>query len=81
MTNLEKPVHRKTRGAYSILYTRPEKIVVSLLPGDLLQFRNAGRRVKFTIPVDSVMRYAVRLESTRKMIEKQKARKARRGKV
>lgn len=79
MTLLEKPVHRKTRGAYSVLYARPRQIIVSLMPGDLLQFREAGRRTKYTIPVDLVMKQAVKAAALAEFREKQKARKARKA--
>lgn len=74
MTTLEKAVHRKTRGAYSVLYVRPRQIVVSLLPGDLIQFREAGGRKRYTVPVDGVFKHAVRLQLLQTQAEKRKAK-------
>jgi hypothetical protein len=42
MTEFDKPVQRRTRGAYRVLYSKPEKIVVRCAPGDVLEFRQAG---------------------------------------
>lgn len=45
MTNLNFPVRRRTRDAYPVLRHKPEKIVVTLSPGDVLVFRKErGRR-------------------------------------
>lgn len=79
MTTLEKPVHRKTRGAYSTLYTRPRQIVVSLLPGDFLSFREAGARTKFTAPIDGIFKHVIRLKALADAAEKRKARNARKA--
>lgn len=78
MTTLTKPIHRKTRGAYSTLYARPRQIVISLLPGDLIQFREAGRRQRYQVPVDAMFTQVVRLSVAQQLAEKKKARKARR---
>lgn len=77
----KKTIHRKTRGAYSTLYSRPRQIVVSICPGDLLTFREAGTRTRFTLPIDACMKQAIRVKANADLIEKKKARKARRGKV
>ena len=37
------------------------QIVITLLPGDVLEFRESGRRSRFTLPIDTAFRYAVRL--------------------
>lgn len=61
MTELTKPVRRKTRRAYVVLYAgAPRPIVVSLEPGDIVSFREAGRRQVWTLPVDQMFRQAVR---------------------
>lgn len=47
MTELNKPVRRRTRRRYSVLYVGDRKarqIVVELQPGDMLEFRELGRR-------------------------------------
>jgi len=49
MTNLEKQISRRTRGAYAVLRAgHPRQIVLTMAPGDLLIFREAGCRTKFT---------------------------------
>lgn len=61
MTSLTKAVRRKTRSSYSVLYAgelRP--IVVSLEPGDVITFREAGRRHVWSLPIDRMFRQAVR---------------------
>ena len=59
MTSLENSVFRKTRGAYPVLFNQPRQIVVGLEPGDLLTFREAGRRHQWTLPIDSAFKIAV----------------------
>lgn len=78
MTLLEKPVRRKTRGAYSVLYSRPRQIVVSLMPGDFLEFREAGRRAKFTLTIDGAFKMAARKQALELAAEKKKQKKLRR---
>jgi hypothetical protein len=61
MTSLNKPVRRKTRWSYSVLYAHDSRpIVVSLEPGDVVTFREAGRRQVWSLPVDRMFRQAVR---------------------
>lgn len=74
MTSLDKPVHRKTRGAYSTMYQRPRQIVVSLLPGDFLEFREAGRRIRYRVPIDGIFKHAIRLKLLSDQAEKRKAK-------
>lgn len=75
MTTLAKPVTRRTRGAYAVLYLKPRAIVVSLAEGDLLEFREAGRRQKWTLPIDAAFRYAVRLKAFADATERRQRRK------
>jgi hypothetical protein len=61
MTSLTKTVRRKTRFPYAVLYagnSRPT--IVSLEPGDVITFREAGRRQVWSGPIDQVFRQAVR---------------------
>jgi len=61
MTSLTKRVRRKTRRSYAVLYVNDARpIVVSLEPGDVITFREAGRRHLWSVPVDRVFRQAVR---------------------
>jgi len=77
MTSLTKPVHRVTRGAYRVLYSAPREVVVSLLEGDLLGFREKGRKQVFTLPVDVAFRISVRNEANRQAQEKRLRKKNR----
>lgn len=78
MTSLEKPVRRKTRGAYSVLYARPRQIVVSLMPGDFIEFREAGRRAKFVLTIDGAFKMAARKQALEVAAEKKRLRKMKR---
>lgn len=61
MTPLHKTVRRVTRHAYAVLYaSEPRAIVVSLEPGDVITFREAGRRQVWSVPVERVFRRAMR---------------------
>lgn len=65
MTSLDKPgcyVARRTRDEYNILYAAKKKarrIVVTLLYGDLIEFREERGRARFTVPIKNAFRYAV----------------------
>lgn len=54
-------VRRRTRGSYCVLYTKPRQIVVSLDRGDLITFRESGRRQAWSLNADTAFKYAVRL--------------------
>lgn len=75
MTQLDKPIHRVTKGAYSTLYVRPKKIVVSLTPGDFLTFREFGSRTRYTVPIDGMFKHAIRLKIASDATQKRKAKK------
>lgn len=75
MVEFDKAVKRRTRGAYSVLYRKTEKIVVRLAPGDLIEFRASGRRSRWTLPVDTAFKYAVRLAAFAAAAEKRRKRK------
>ena len=70
MTTLTKPVTRRTRGAYAVLYPRPRQIIVTLAQGDLLEFREAGRRARFPLPIDAAFRQAVRVKAVAEMADR-----------
>ena len=78
MTVLNKPVARLTRGAYSVLYRKPRQIVCALVPGDLLEFREKGRRAKWALPIDEAFLSAVRLETRRVQLERRLKKKGSR---
>jgi hypothetical protein len=61
MTSLDKPVRRVTRRSYSVLYSgEPRAIVVALEAGDVITFREAGRRQTWSVAIERIFRQAVR---------------------
>ena len=78
MTSLTKAVRRKTRRTYSVLYVSEARpIVVSLEPGDVITFRESGRRQVWSIPIYRAFRLAVR-EAAQALPRKKQARPLRR---
>ncbi|HZP23315.1 MAG TPA: hypothetical protein VFB04_07710 [Terriglobales bacterium] len=76
MTALERRIYRVTRGAYPVLYRRQlRQIVVGLETGDVLTFREKGRRHRWSLPIDGAFRYAVRIKADADRREKQARRK------
>jgi hypothetical protein len=74
MTPLTKAVRRVTRHSYPVLYVNEARpIVVSLEPGDVITFREAGRRQTWSLPIDRMFRQAVR-ESVHAQRKERKAR-------
>ena len=60
MTPTSKEVQRVTVKAYRVLYTKSRPIVVRLAQGDLLRFREKGRRLRFDLPIDVAFGIAVK---------------------
>lgn len=64
MTATNKPVRRVTLQEYMVLFPnnrkRARRIVVQLGLGDVLQFREAGRRQWYALPIDAAFRLAVK---------------------
>jgi hypothetical protein len=79
MTRLEKPVSRATRGEYSVLYAKRRAVVVTLLPGDVIEFRELGRRGRWLLAVDTAFRYAIRCKVFSDMRERQIKRRKKKG--
>jgi len=74
MTTLERTVRRKTRWTYAVLYSGESRaIVVSLEPGDVISFRELGRRASWSLPIDRMFRQAVR-ESAQAVRREKRAR-------
>lgn len=81
---ITKPVARVTREAYRVLYAsgmKAKPVVVAILPGDVLEFREKGGRNRWLLAIDTAFRYAVRLhalkeagEKGRKKIERKRQR-------
>jgi hypothetical protein len=79
MTDISRPVKRRTAGTYSVLSCSPRKarrIIVSILPGDVLEFREHGRRLRWVLAIDSAFKYAVRCKALAEAAE----RRRRKGK-
>ena len=78
MTSLTKAVRRKTRRTYSVLYVSEARpIVVSLEPGDVITFRESGRRQVWSVSIDRAFRLAVR-EAAHVLPRKKPTRRLRR---
>ena len=71
MTDLKKPVKRRTLAPH-----RGRRIVVSLLPGDVLSFREERTRKQFLLSIAGAFDYAVILEVERRKRERLAARSA-----
>jgi hypothetical protein len=76
MTPLTKPVRRTT---FATVRDKSKRrvLTVSLLPGDVLEFRPQGTRYRVSMPIESAFRYAEKLNAIAKAAEKRAARKAR----
>jgi len=75
VTSLNKSVRRKTRWSYSVLYAHDSRpIVVSLEPGDVVTFREAGRRQVWSLPIDRLFRQAVRESAIAERLQKRRSR-------
>ena len=44
-------------------YTRANRIVVTLAPGDVLEFRELRRRDKWSLNIDTAFKYAVHMKA------------------
>lgn len=63
MTRINKPVSRATRESYAVLYAKARPIVVSIRPGDVLEFRELGRRGRWLLSIATAFRHAVELQA------------------
>jgi hypothetical protein len=73
MTSTRSKVTRKTEGTYNVLYAsgrNRREIVCSILPGDVLEFREIGRRFRVSVPIDSCFRFAIRCAAFAANVEK-----------
>jgi len=73
MTDLTKRVKRRTLAPH-----RGRRIIVSMLPGDVLSFREERMRKHYLLSIAGAFDYAVILEVERRKREKAAERKARR---
>lgn len=70
MTDLHRNVSRRTRAAYTVLFPRPARIVVTLAAGDVLHFRHERRRRTWALPIETAFRAAVHREAARTAAQK-----------
>jgi len=77
MTDLNKPVRRKTRGALDGNYgcDRGRRLITTLLVGDIISIRPEGTRREETISLMDVYQFAIRCRVNRFNLEKARARK------
>ena len=61
MIEIKKPVARNTRDEYTVLRScKARRIVVTLAPGDLLEFREQGCRLRWSLDIETAFKIAVR---------------------
>ena len=76
MVEIHKPVKRSTRHSYGVLHHRRlRKIVVSLVPGDVIEFHELRSRKKFSIGIDDAFRIAVKIAAAAARRQKIEAKK------
>ena len=69
-TELRKPVSRVTISEH-----RRSKLVITLLPGDLIEIREKGRRTREVISIGGVYDHAIILRVQHERFTKKQARK------
>ncbi len=76
-TLLKKPVTRETR---MTIRDRSERrsLMVTLLPGDVIEIRPKGTRARFSVDIETVFELAMKLEARRLAAEKAKTKAAKR---
>jgi len=72
MTDLRKPVHRRT---VEPCETVRRRLVVALLPGDVLAFREEGRRRRYSAPLARVFVTVARWNVEAERAERRKNRR------
>lgn len=75
MTATNKTVQRVTTGTYSVLYRHARPIVVRICPGDVLEFREKGRRGRWLLAIDTAFKQAVRLQALAELAERRRKKK------
>jgi hypothetical protein len=73
MTDLTKRIKRRTVGTYH----RRRRLVVVLLPGDVIGMREERCRKLFTAPIDRVYRQIVTWNVDAERLQRRKARASR----
>lgn len=73
MTSTDKPVQRVTRGKFNVLFassTKARAIITRIGLGDVLYFREQGRREWFPLNIETAFKAAVRNKAFRDAVEK-----------
>ena len=77
MTTINKITTRVTRDQYRVLHhRRPRNICVSLCVGDYIEFREKGRRGRWTLPIDAAFIIAVKMQVEADRRKKREERRA-----
>jgi len=76
MTDLERPVKRRTKAPHNY---QGRRLVVMLMPGDVIGFREEKCRKVFTAPIDRVFRAVVGWNVEAEREERKTNRRKRRG--
>lgn len=76
-TKLTKPLSRET---FSSLRSGGRVLIVTLLPGDLVEIREKGRRMRYLVPIVSIAWMGIKIEAAAAKKAKAQARKERSGK-
>lgn len=77
-TEINRPVRRRTQRSYNVLFVNPRKarkIVVEIQPGDVLEFREHGRKMRWHLSIDDAFKYAVRRQAAAEVAEKRKKKR------
>lgn len=61
MTTTRSKVTRKTVDEYATLYSKARPILVTIAPGDVLEFKELGLRTRYRMSVQTAFRYAIQL--------------------
>lgn len=76
-TKLTKEVSRET--GFTRIGGRGKVIIVTLLPGDLIRFREKGKRTYYETTIESVVWTAIKQKAAADRAEKARLKKEKRG--
>jgi hypothetical protein len=75
ITDLTRDFRRRTRLPYTVLFSRPARVVVTLGLGDMLRFRAERRRRSWTLPIEPGLQLGVPRQAAREAAERKARRK------
>jgi len=80
MRRLKRRVSRVTVGEYRVLHVgKPRPIVLTLTPGDVIEFREFRRRERYILAADAAFRYAVGLHARQEAANRKTKKGVRNG--